>query len=246
MVVKNSNSGKTIKIGHLYPEQMNVYGDMGNISTLRYRLEARGYKVEYCPLDSASEVIKMKPDIIVGGGGQDSNQDLVQADLMNNKRLINNLANNGVVMLMICGMYQLFGRKFIVEDGHEIEGIGVFDMETVANEDRLVGNVVVESDYGQLSGFENHSGRTILAHGVQPLGSVIKGAGNSDSTTDEGVVVNNVFGSYMHGPLLAKNPELADELIKRVLVNKYGKADLEPLDDEFEREAARVAAKRPR
>jgi len=237
---------KTITIGHLYPKQMNVYGDTGNFITLRYRLETRGYKVVYQALDSAKDLVN-KPDIVIGGGGQDSNQDKVQADLMKNKQLIVNLAEDGVVMLMICGMYQLFGNRFVASKDHVIDGVGVFDAETLAGEDRLIGNVVVESAYGSLVGFENHSGRTRLGVGVKSLGRVVKGSGNNGETGEEGAVYNNVFGSYLHGPLLARNPKFADILIKTAIDRKFGGSEeLLPLDDSFEIAASEIASKRPR
>lgn len=235
-----------IKIAHLYPRQMNVYGDMGNIITLRYRLESRGYKVNYVPIDDVSQLKFVKPDIIVGGGGQDSNQDVVQENLLKNKTLLKNQADSGVVMLMICGLYQLFGHRFIVNEGHIIEGAGVLDLETTAGDTRLIGNVVADSKWGRLIGFENHSGRTVLGSSVKSLAKVIKGAGNNGETGEEGAVYNNVFGSYLHGPGLAKNPEFADELIKRALRNKGLSSELVALDDSVERMAAKLAAKRPR
>lgn len=237
---------KQVTIGHLYPKQMNVYGDMGNIITLRYRLEKRGYQVKYVPIDTATDPSLNKVDILVGGGGQDSNQDTVQQDLLKAKKTLYTMAEDGVVMLMICGMYQLFGHRFIVSSGHIIEGVGVLDLETVASEERLIGNVVVESDFGTLVGFENHSGRTTLGANVRPLGSVKKGAGNNGKTSDEGAVYHNVFGSYLHGPLLAKNPVFADELISRALKKRYGGGELTPLDDEYELSAQAIASKRPR
>ncbi len=237
---------QVITIGHLYPKQMNVYGDMGNIITLRYRLESRGMKVEYVPIDTAAMLRSTKVDILIGGGGQDSNQDVVQGDLLKNKEVLLEMAEKGTVMLMICGLYQLFGNKFIVSDEHEIKGIGLLDIETRAGDERLIGNVVVESEWGKLVGFENHSGRTTLGSGVKPLGRVIKGAGNNGGSLDEGAVYHNVFGSYLHGPMLAKNPQFADELIKRALKLSGDNTVLEQLDDDFERRAALVAAKRPR
>lgn len=235
-----------ITIAHLYPKQMNVYGDMGNIITLRYRLESRGYKVNYVGVDDVSQLKFVKPDIIVGGGGQDSNQDVVQENLLKNKTLLKNQADSGVVMLMICGLYQLFGHRFIVNKEHVIEGAGVLDLETTAGEVRLIGNVVADSKWGKLVGFENHSGRTVLGSGVEPLAIVTKGAGNNGETKDEGAIFNNVFGSYLHGPCLAKNPVFADELIKRALKNKGVSDDISSLDDSVEHMAAKLAAKRPR
>lgn len=235
-----------ITIGHLYPKQMNVYGDMGNVITLRYRLEARGFAVKYAPIHDAKELSKVGPDILIGGGGQDSNQDIVQSNLVQNAALIRSLADDGTVMLMICGLYQLFGHRFVVSEDHQIEGIGLLDVETIAGDTRLIGNVVAESKWGRLVGFENHSGRTHIGTGVEPLANVVSGAGNNGDSKDEGAVSQNVFGSYLHGPCLAKNPEFADELIRRALQNKGEPAELQRLDDSLERHAADIAAKRPR
>ena len=235
-----------IVIGHLYPRQMNVYGDMGNVISLRYRLEQRGVEVEYVPINSLNMLKTTKIDILIGGGGQDSNQGLVQNDLQQNKSDLLALLNEGLVCLVICGMYQLFGNKFVLNDGSEVPGIGFFDMETKAGPDRLIGNIVVDSGYGRLVGFENHSGRTYLGRGLSALGRVVSGSGNNSEDLTEGAVYKNVFGSYMHGPGLAKNPALTDELIARSLKRKYGITDLEPLDSLLEEKAAKIAAKRPK
>lgn len=236
-----------IVVGHLYPKQMNVYGDMGNVITLKYRMQQRGIKVEYVPVQSLISITDHKIDILVGGGGQDSNQTLVQDDLQRYSSELKAQCGDGMVALMICGMYQLFGNRFVLSDTSEINGIGVIDLETHANQERLIGNVVINSKYGQLVGFENHSGRTYLGNGVEPLGTVIKGAGNNGETKDEGAVVKNVFGTYMHGPALTKNPVLADELIIRAIERKTGvKPKLEVIDDFLELQAASIAMKRPR
>lgn len=235
-----------IIIGHLYPKQMNVYGDMGNVITLQYRLKARSIDTEYVALDSIDGIKKTRVDILIGGGGQDSNQGLIQQDLLKGAKDLKQLCDQGLVCLMICGMYQLFGTKFITNEGEELIGAGIIDVETRASSDRLIGNVVIDSEWGKLVGFENHSGRTYLGDGVNQLGEVIKGAGNNGTDKSEGCVVNNVFGTYMHGPVLAKNPELADELISRALVQQGQRGDLEPIDDSLEHQAAQVAATRPR
>ena len=149
-------------------------------------------------------------------------------------------------MLMICGTYQLLGRGFKTADGQMIPGIGIFKAETVASKVRMIGNLVVDSPYGRLVGFENHSGQTKLDSGQQPLGTVVKGYGNNDHDRHEGAVYNNVFGTYLHGSLLPKNPRLADYLLKKALERKYGgPIELSPLDDELELKAAAIAAKRP-
>lgn len=237
---------KKMVIGHLYPKQMNVYGDMGNIIALRYRLEAYDYEVEYVALNSLQQFNKQNIDILVGGGGQDSNQGIIQEDLLEFGSELKSQCEDGLVCLMICGMYQMFGNRFVLPDTTQIDGIGIIDAETKAGESRLIGNVNVQSDYGLLVGFENHSGRTYLGHGMKSLGQVEKGAGNNGETGEEGAVVNNVFGSYLHGPALVKNPVFADELIKRALERRGESSDLPALDDFLELQAARIASKRPR
>lgn len=247
-MVKNviKSKDKTIKIAHLYPDKMNVYGDMGNISTLIYRLEARGYKAEYMQIDSAQDLKGKKPDIIVGGGGQDSNQEGVQRDLLEHAGILKELHGDNVVGLMVCGMYQLFGKRLSLTSGLKSDGVGIFSIETVAGDERLIGNIVIESKYGKIVGFENHSGLTELDPSAIPLGHVIKGAGNNGNDGTEGVVSKNMFGTYMHGPVLAKNPVFADELIHRAISRRYGSFELEPIDDSLEIAAAKRAALRPR
>lgn len=233
-------------IGHLYPKQMNVYGDMGNVITLRYRLEQRGIEVKYVPIESLKTLAEQKIDILVGGGGQDSNQELVQNDLRRYAKELKGQCEDGLVTLMICGMYQLFGKRFVLPGGGEVDGAGILDLETHAGSDRLIGNVVVDSSYGTLVGFENHSGRTYLGNGLEPLGRVVSGAGNNGEDGTEGAYYKNVFGTYMHGPGLAKNPILADELIKRALQRRGLGSNLKPLEDTLEQRAAAIAMKRPR
>ena len=234
-----------LTIGHLYPKQMNVYGDMGNIITLKYRLQQRDIKFDYVSVDSLKILTEKKIDILIGGGGQDSNQELVQNDLQKYATELTRQCDDGLVVLVICGMYQLFGNSFILADGSEVPGIGYFNMETRAGENRLIGNVVTDSKYGTLVGFENHSGRTYLGDGLDALGSVVKGSGNNGEDLTEGAEHKNVMGTYMHGPGLAKNPVLADELIRRALIRKYGNGTLVKLDDSIEQQASKIAAKRP-
>jgi len=237
---------KVINVGHLYPRQMNVYGDMGNVITLKYRLESRGIGFKYFAVDSLKEMKRVNLDIVIGGGGQDSNQDTVQRDIVKNSEILIQECNDGLVGLMICGMYQLLGNKFVTNEGSVIKGAGLLDIDTVAGRERLIGNVVVDSSFGELVGFENHSGKTYLGDDVESLGGVVKGAGNNGEDGTEGVVYKNFFGSYMHGPLLARNPELADELITRALTRKYSDVTLPELDDTLEYSAHKVAKSRPR
>lgn len=239
-------SEKEITILHLYPHDMNIYGDWGNVLTLRRRLQWHGYEpkiLEYNPGDKFPENV----DIVVGGGGQDSGQDKIQEDLLKISATLRSLAEDDIPMLMICGLYQMFGKFFKTQDGHIIEGIGLLDIETHAGPERLVGNIVTKSnDFGDIIGYENHSGQTFLSENVEPLGAVIKGAGNNGQDNTEGVRYKNVIASYMHGSLLPKNPAIADFLIEKAAIKKYGEFTPTVIDDRFAELAREVALKRPR
>lgn len=239
---------KSIKIMQLYPCDMNIYGDWGNVLVLKKRLMWRGFKVEvvdYNVGDSFDEISK-DVDIIVGGGGQDSGQMKIQNDLIEIGPKLKILALNNVPMLMICGMYQLFGHYFITGDGQKIDGIGLLDITTRAGNERLIGNITTESrDFGMIVGFENHSGLTTLGPKTTELAKVIRGAGNNNQDGSEGARQYNVIGSYLHGSLLPKNPLLADWLIKKAVQRKYQTEDLAPLDDDLADQARQIAAKLP-
>ena len=239
---------KSIKIMQLYPRDMNIYGDWGNVLVLKKRLMWRGFKVEvvdYNVGDSFDEISK-DVDIIVGGGGQDSGQMKIQNDLIEIGPKLKMLALNNVPMLMICGMYQLFGHYFITGDGQKIDGIGLLDITTRAGNERLIGNITTESrDFGMIVGFENHSGLTTLGPKTTELAKVIRGAGNNNQDGSEGARQHNVIGSYLHGSLLPKNPLLADWLIKKAVQRKYQTEDLAPLDDDLADQARQIAAKLP-
>ncbi|HEV2412883.1 MAG TPA: glutamine amidotransferase [Candidatus Saccharimonadales bacterium] len=235
-----------ITLCHLYPYSMNIYGDTGNMRTLEYRLVARGFKVNVLKADIGDK-ISHEVDIIVAGGGQDSGQLHVKSDLHKRKKEILSLHDDGVVFLTICGTYQLLGHRFTTHSGDDITGLGVFNLQTKGSSERLIGNIVVDSPFGTLVGFENHSGLTYLDDDQQPLGKVLKGAGNNGQTGDEGAISKNAFGTYLHGPILPKNPKLADELIRRALKRKYGFSDeLVELDDREENKAAAIALELPR
>ncbi|NTW62173.1 glutamine amidotransferase [Candidatus Saccharibacteria bacterium] len=239
-------SKKTISILHLYSHDMNIYGDMGNILCVKKRLQWYGYDphvIEYNQGDDFPDDV----DIIIGGGGQDSGQDKIKNDLLKIGPELVKLADNNTPMLMICGLYQLFGKFFKTVDGNTIDGIGLLNIETYGKSERLIGNIVTHSEeFGDIIGYENHSGQTFLGHNVHPLGVVRMGAGNNTSDISEGTVYKNVIGSYLHGSLLPKNPLIADFLIKRAVINKYGSFDGQEFDDLYT-EPARVAAlKRPR
>ncbi len=237
---------KQITLLQLYPKDMNIYGDWGNTLVLKRRLEWHGFSVkllEYNPGDTFPEDV----DLIVGGGGQDSGQDVIQNDLLSIGTKLHDLANNDTPMLMICGLYQLFGKFFKTRDGHIIEGISLLDIETHGGAERLIGNITTKSAlFGDIIGYENHSGQTFLGRDMKPLGRVFKGAGNNGQDDTEGVHYKNVIASYMHGSLLPKNPAIADYLIEKAVTKKYGEFTPTVVDDRFAELARTAAFKRPR
>jgi len=232
-------------IAHLYPLEMNIYGDTGNVIALTRRLQWRGLDVRVDPVPTTVAYDFAEADIVFAGGGQDRSQLEVADDLQRRAGAIAEAVEQGTVFLTICGTYQLFGRRFLTRDGTEIPGIGVFAMETIGGSKRMIGNVVVDSPWGDLVGFENHSGRTFLDAGQESLGRVKKGFGNNERTGEEGARVVNCFGTYLHGSLLPKNPAFADGLLRLALERRYGDAAaLTPLDDELEHRAAASASRR--
>ncbi|WP_081994467.1 type 1 glutamine amidotransferase [Kocuria sp. ZOR0020] len=235
-----------IHLVQLYPRDMNIYGDWGNTLTLKRRLEKRGYGVkltDYNPGDS----FPADGDILVGGGGQDSGQFRVMEDLQSIKPVLMQLVDDGAPMLAICGLYQLFGHEFRTIGGQTLPGVGIFDLTTVGGEQRLIGNIVTESEkFGTIIGYENHSGLTKLGAGQQPLARVVAGAGNDGQDGTEGAVTKEVIGSYLHGSLLPKNPALADHLIATAVRRRYSHYHLEPLNDTLATKAREVAQSRPR
>lgn len=237
---------KTLRILQLYLRDMNIYGDGGNILTLAKRAKWHGLEVElleYNPGDELPENVHL----IVGGGGQDSGQVSIENDLKKIAPALRDLAEDDTPMLMICGLYQLFGKFFKTSSGDIIEGLGILDIETHAGPTRLIGNIVTESDdFGNIIGYENHSGLTYLGSGVSALGKVQKGAGNNGQDSSEGAVYRNVIGSYLHGSLLPKNPKLADYLIEKAALRAFGSFTPSVIDDTFANKARAVAATRPR
>lgn len=233
-----------VTILHLYPEELNIYGDMGNVATLVKRLEWRGYRVLVQRAGVGQPAPIAGADIIFGGGGQDRGQVVVGRDLQRHSKALHQALKAGTPMLAICGTYQLFGRGFTTLEGEVIPGIGLFAASTFGSEQRMIGNVIIDSPFGQLVGFENHSGRTLLEAGQQSLGRVVQGYGNDGRSGNEGAIANNAIGTYLHGPLLPKNPALADHIIKIALERKFGPTELGPLDDTVELAAAKTAASR--
>lgn len=236
---------QSIVLLQLYPLEMNIYGDWGNVLVLKKRLEWHGYSVvllQHNPGDTFPD----KVDLVVGGGGQDSGQAKVKDDLHIIAPHLQKLADNDTPMLMVCGLYQLFGRFFQPLNGPKIEGIGMFNAETIAGPKRLIGNVVSRSDFGEIIGYENHSGLTYLHASQSSFGKVIKGEGNNGKDDSEGAVYKNVIGTYLHGSLLPKNPKLADYLIEKAVTHTYGHFEAKDIDDHYVTRARAIAKKRPR
>lgn len=244
----NNNESREyqLTIVHLYPREMNIYGDTGNRLVLERRAEWRGIDIQV-KLVGVNDPIPGETDIIIGGGGQDAGQGKIQDDLQAKAADLYKLADDGVVMLMICGMYQLFGRSFTTHEGEVIKGIGVLPLETVGGDKRMIGNTTYNTPYGELVGYENHSGVTTLDDPKLALGTVTRGDGNNGQDGTEGCRIKNVFGTYSHGPVLVKNPAFADELLRLALIRKYGhEVALKPLDDTVEQAAHKAASSRPR
>jgi CobQ-like glutamine amidotransferase family enzyme len=231
---------------HLYPREMNIYGDTGNVVVLRRRLQWRELPVDVVPV-SVGDPLPNDADILLGGGGQDAAQGEIGADFAGRGAQLRAMADDGVVMLTICGSYQMLGHEFVTQDGFRIAGVGVLDVITRGQSQRLIGNNYVDTvDAGRLVGYENHSGLTELGSRVRPLGSTLPGRGNNGHDQTEGAVRDNVIGTYLHGPVLAKSPRFADDLLRRAYARRGVAVDLEPLDDSLADQAARVAVSRSR
>lgn len=233
-------------IASLYPRDMNIYGDRGNVLSLARRARAQGFTprvVDVNPGDALPEQL----DIVIGGGGQDSGQSRVAKDLAQRAATIQDLATDGTPMLMVCGLYQLFGHRFITNTGDELVGIGVLDVETRGGEERMIGNIVLDSEqFGEIIGYENHSGDTTLGSGSRPLGRVTQGAGNNPRDGVEGARTANVIGTYLHGSLLPKNPAISDFLIAEAATRRYGSFTPIAAEDNTVLRARESAKRRPR
>lgn len=236
-------------VAHLYPEYLNIYADRGNIAVLERRAGWRGIAFDYQPVGIGEE-LPADADLVYIGGGQDREQALIANDLVAKGDSLVAAAERGAAMLAVCGGYQLLGRAYRDRSGREIPGIGLFPHETVAGERRMIGDILLDceldpGDRRTLVGFENHAGRTFLDDGAQPLGRVASGFGNNGKDGLEGCRVGRALGTYLHGPLLPRNPWLADWLLREALTHRFGKPpELSPLPDELEDEAHRVAAGR--
>ena len=235
----------SVTLVHLYPRLMNIYGDTGNLLVLRKRLQWRGIEARVVAV-GVGDPLPADTDVLLGGGGQDAAQGELGADFVSRGAQLRAMADDGVVMLAICGSYQLLGHEFRTHEGVRIPGVGVLDVTTVGSDIRMIGNQHVGTAWGRLVGYENHSGLTTLGPGARPLGPALPGRGNNGRDRTEGAVRDNVFGTYLHGPVLAKSPEFADELLRRALARAGLSTDLEPLDDTLAHQAAEVAVRRPR
>jgi CobQ-like glutamine amidotransferase family enzyme len=236
-----------LRVLSLYPEQMNIYADRGNIIFLQRRCEWRGIGFSHAGAGPGEPVDPAAHDLIYIGGGQDRDQRVVAADMVASKReALAAAVDDGVALLAVCGGYQLLGHSYQLNE-EKLPGLGLADLDTVREPGpRLIGNIAIEADLGAgprlLAGFENHGGRTYLGSGAQPLGRVLEGEGNNGGDGFEGVRRGNLIGTYMHGPLLPKNAWFADHLIELALERRYGtRPELEPLDDSFEEAAHRSA-----
>jgi CobQ-like glutamine amidotransferase family enzyme len=232
---------------------MNIYGDRGNIICLRRRCEARGIDFEVNELEPGDPFNASSCDMVFIGGAQDREQTLVADDLLRTKgEALRDAAEEGLSILAVCGGYQLMGHYYREADGRELPGLGILDTWTAhpgQEARRFIGNVVIEWQDTTLVGFENHGGRTYIGKNSQPLGSVVAGFGNNGKDGTEGAIYRNVFGTYLHGSLLPKNPAFADFLIALALRRQDSDVQLAPLDDKVEtrahREAVRLARKKP-
>lgn len=239
-----------ISVAHLYPDYLNIYADRGNIAVFRRRAALRGHSLEVTAVEPGDPLEPSAFDLVYVGGGQDREQALVAPDLARRGDDLLRAVETGTALLAVCGGYQLLGRGYRGRDGSSMPGAGLFPLETVAGERRLIGDVLLEVELDgtttTVAGFENHAGRTLLDPGATALGRVIAGHGNDGTSGLEGCRVAAAIGTYLHGPLLPRNPALADWLLARALEHAGGDGVLEPLDDELERLAHAVSVGRAR
>ncbi len=239
-------SNQTVRICHLYPDLLNLYGDRGNIICLRQRLAWRGIDAEVLEVPVGEKADLTQCDLIFIGGGQDFEQEVLLPDLRSGKdRELKAAIEDGKTILAICGGYQMLGSYYETWDGVRCDFINAIDYYTVGSKKRMIGNFAFqclrESGGSTVVGFENHSGKTYLGSGVQPLGKILIGGGNNGEDGGEGVRYHNVFGTYSHGPVLPKNPELCDFILQTALSDRI---ELEPLNDQAELAAHDAMLKR--
>jgi CobQ-like glutamine amidotransferase family enzyme len=241
-----------LRLVHLYPDLMSVYGDRGNVLALVRRAQWRGLDIEVGELSLGDTLDPGAADLIFFGGGQDREQAVVSPDFLQQKGpAVREAVERGAALLAVCGGYQLLGQTYTTVDGQELPGAGLFDVRSVPGPRRHIGNALIETDLDgtrrTLVGFENHSGRTYLGPDTPPLGRTVVGAGNNGEDGTEGAVYKSAIGCYLHGSLLPKNPWLADRLLADALAHRVGsRVDLAPLDDRLENEAHAAVAARVR
>ncbi|MFZ5591853.1 MAG: type 1 glutamine amidotransferase [Bacillota bacterium] len=237
-----------LHVCHLYPDLLNLYGDRGNVLAFIKRCQWRNINVCLHRVELGQSVDFKQFDFLFIGGGSDREQHILAQDLAKKVSSLAAALEEGLVTLAICGGYQLLGKYYQTVQGKKIPGLGIMDIYTVAGEERLIGNVLLECLVdgvpGQLVGFENHAGRTFLGEGVQPLGRVSEGYGNNGQDGYEGAVWRNVYCSYLHGPLLPKNYKLTDHLISLALARRGVNLELTPLDNSLEEAAVQVMVQR--
>jgi lipid II isoglutaminyl synthase (glutamine-hydrolysing) len=240
-----------IVVGHLYPDYLNIYADRGNIAVFANRAAWRGIELDYRTIGLGDEVRPGEHDLLYVGGGQDREQGLIAPDIAGKGPALEQAVAGGAAFLAVCGGYQLLGRYYRDRSGSELPGAGVFDLHTVAGERRMIGDVLLECEpepgvRRTVAGFENHAGRTILGPGAQPLGRVVAGFGNDGESGYEGCRRDRALGTYLHGPLLPRNPWLADWLLEQALAHAGFEAKLDPLPDDLEAQAHEISAGRAR
>ena len=241
-----TNENGSLVIGWLYGTKMNIYGDRGNVLALAGRARWRGLEPDVREI-GLGDPIPDDIDVFFFGGGQDQEQVAVSRDLQGEKgERIRSAVEHGAALLSVCGGYQLLGHEYRPNDAERLLGIGLFDVHSTAGPKRFIGNVIVDSQWGKLVGFENHSGLTYLGTGATPMGTVEVGHGNNGNDGTEGVVYRNAIGCYLHGALLPKNPALTDWLIAAGIRRHGGSGTLSPLDDTIETSAHASAIARAR
>ena len=238
-----------LKICHLYPDILNLYGDRGNIICMQKRMEWRGIQTEVTGISVGDKLNVNDYDLFFIGGGQDFEQEVLLKDLASGKAAdIRAAVEDEKVFLAICGGYQMLGNYYKTWDGVQCDFIGALDLYTVGDKERMIGNYMYQMDDADggmtVVGFENHSGKTYLSDKVRPMGKVLAGHGNNGKDGTEGARYKNVFATYSHGSLLPKNPKLADYIMLTALKHKYPSLELELLDDTFENNAHDYMQKR--
>ena len=235
-----------IRVGHLYPAYLNIYADRGNIAVFAQRAAWRGHELHVDAIGMDDAIVPGAHDLYYVGGGQDREQLLVAENLARKAQPLIDAVHDGAALLAVCGGYQLLGRGYKGFHGEEMPGVGLLPVETVAGDRRMIGDVLLETELGPVAGFENHAGRTYLDEGAEPLGRVVSGFGNDGESGYEGCRLLRAIGTYLHGPLLPRNPSLADWLLAQALAHRSGgePPELEPLADELESQAFGVSAQR--